>query len=275
MQPYDRLLETLRILLAPGGCPWDAEQNVGSMARYLIEEAYEFYEAVSDKSSPQAPERAAEELGDVLYLASFIGLLAERDGAFTLADALERAAAKMRRRHPHVFDPQGPKLPDAEAVIRNWERVKQGEAEGRDESAGLPLSHALAGIPVCTPPLLRAVRAQEKAAHYHFDWPEVGGVLDKLEEEIGELRSVVEGDDDERIADELGDVLFSLANLARFLRIDPGQALIGTIVKFQERLRWMETRCAAGGKSLTDLNLAELEELWQKAKLQPRKGSSG
>ena len=275
MQPYDRLLETLRILLAPGGCPWDAEQNVGSMARYLIEEAYELYEAVSDKSSPQARQRVAEELGDVLYLASFIGLLAERDGAFTLADALERAAAKMRRRHPHVFDPQGPKLPDAEAVIRNWERLKQDETEGKDESAGLPLSHALAKIPVCTPPLLRAVRAQEKAAHYHFDWPEVGGVLDKLEEEIGELRSVVEGDDEGRIADELGDVLFSLANLARFLRIDPGQALIGTIAKFQERLRWMETWCAAGGKSLTDLNLSELEELWQRAKLQPRKGSSG
>ncbi|MCX7020825.1 MAG: hypothetical protein NTW26_00865 [bacterium] len=118
------------------------------------------------------------------------------------------------------------------------------------------------------------VRAQEKAANYHFDWPEVGGVLDKLEEETVELRRAVEDGRRDRIADELGDVLFSLANLARFLKIDPGQALIGTIKKFQERLRWMETRCAAGGVSLTDLDLPELEALWQKAKLQRENDAS-
>jgi MazG family protein len=268
LRAYERLLETLRTLLSPGGCPWDAEQNVRSMARYLIEEAYEFYEAVGGQSSTAATEQIVEELGDVLYLASFIGLLAERDGDFTLTEALDHATEKMRRRHPHVFDPDGPKLSDSEAVIRNWEKVKHGEAEENDELAELPLSRALARIPVNTPPLLRAVRAQEKAAHYHFDWPETGGVLDKLEEEIAELRAAVERENGGRAAEELGDVLFSLANLARFLKIDPGQALIGTTVKFQKRLRWMETRCVAEGKSLTDLDLPELEDLWQRAKRQ-------
>jgi len=261
VQSYDRLLDTLRILLSPGGCPWDAEQDVRSMARYLVEETYEFYDAVADDSSTGV----VEELGDVLYLVSFIALLAERDGAFTLDQVCDTAAEKMRRRHPHVFDPGGPKLDDAEAVIRHWEKVKHGEA---DEPTALPLTRALEKIPVDTPPLLRAVRAQEKAAHYHFDWPEVGGVLDKLEEETTELRRAVGDGRRDRIADELGDVLFSLANLARFLKMDPGQALLGTIKKFQQRLRWMETRCAAEGASLTDMNLPELEALWQKAKLQ-------
>ncbi|HUT97668.1 MAG TPA: nucleoside triphosphate pyrophosphohydrolase [bacterium] len=261
MQSYDRLLDTLRTLLSPGGCAWDAEQDVRSMARYLIEESYEFYDAVAEDSSTGV----IEELGDVLYVASFIALLAERDGTFTLAQVCDGAEEKMRRRHPHVFDPGGPKLDDADAVIRHWEKLKHGEAE---EPTELPLSRALEKVPVHTPPLLRAVRVQEKAAHYHFDWPEVGGVLDKLEEETAELRRAVGEGRRDRIADELGDVLFSLANLARFLKMDPGQALIGTVKKFQERLRWMETRCVAGGVSLCDLNLPELEALWQKAKLQ-------
>jgi tetrapyrrole methylase family protein/MazG family protein len=267
VQSYDRLLDTLRTLLSPGGCAWDAEQDVRSMARYLIEEAYEFYDAVAEGSSTGV----VEELGDVLYLASFIALLAERDGAFTLDRVCDSATAKMRRRHPHVFDPEGPRLDDPEAVIRHWEKVKHGEA---DEPAGLPLSRALERIPVDTPPLLRAVRAQEKAAHYHFDWPEVGGVLDKLDEEAAELRRAVEGGRTDRIGDELGDVLFSLANLARFLKMDPGQALLGTIDRFQKRLRWMETRCASDGVSLSDLDLSALEALWQKAKLRRENGTS-
>jgi MazG family protein len=261
VQSYDRLLDTLRTLLSPGGCAWDAEQDVHSMARYLIEEAYEFYDAVAEDSSTGV----VEELGDVLYLVSFIALLAERDGTFTLDRVCESATEKMRRRHPHVFEPDGPKLDDADAVIRHWEKVKRGEAE---EPVELPLSRALEKIPVDTPPLLRAVRAQERAAHYHFDWPETGGVLDKLDEETAELRRAVEDGRRDRISDELGDVFFSLANLARFLKMDPGQALLGTIKKFQKRLRWMETRCAADGGALTDLNLPELEALWQKAKLQ-------
>jgi len=267
VQSYDRLLDTLKTLLSPGGCAWDAEQDVRSMARYLIEEAHEFYDAVAEDSSTGI----IEELGDVLYLVSFIALLAERDGTFTLDRVCDGATEKMRRRHPHVFEPGGPKLDDADAVIRHWEKVKRGEAE---EPAALPLSRALEKIPVATPPLLRAVRAQEKAAHYHFDWPEAGGVLDKLDEETAELRRAVEDGVRDRIADELGDVLFSLANLARFLKMDPGLALLGTVNKFQERLRWMETRCSAEGVTLTDLKLPELEKLWQKAKLQKESDAS-
>lgn len=263
MESYDRLLETLETLLAPGGCAWDREQSVETTARYLIEEAYEFYQAVGEAD----PAGMVEELGDVLYLASFIGLLAARDGRFDLEDALDSATRKMRRRHPHVFADDGPRLEDAQAVIRNWERIKHGEAERERRSVvDKPLSHALDKVPPQTPPLLRAVRLAEKAAHFHFDWPDIDGVLDKIDEEVAELRAAVAGGDDDCIADELGDALFTLANLGRFLKLDPGLALSRTLEKFRRRLDRLEGELAAAGRRVADCGMDELEQRWQRAK---------
>lgn len=259
MRAYDELLATLETLLAPGGCAWDRAQSVESTARYLIEEAYEFYQAVVENDA----DKMREELGDVLYLASFLGLLAGGEGRFSLEDALACAVEKMRRRHPHVFAEDGPTLGDAGAVIRSWERIKRGEEEVEPE---LPLSRALERVPVQTPPLLRAVRLTEKASHYHFDWPDVDGVLGKIDEELEELRRSVADGDPARVEDELGDALFTLANLGRFLGIDPALALGRTLEKFRRRVRVMEEGLAAEGRAFTECDLEELEERWQRAK---------
>lgn len=275
LEAYNRLLETLRRLLAPGGCAWDAEQSVHSMARYAIEEAWEFYDA---QGLPDEAERRAEmveELGDLLYLSTFIGLLAERDGQFTLQEALDFATAKMRRRHPHVFDSNGPELKDATAVIENWERIKHGEAKESDELLHLPLTRALGKIPRGLPPLLRSLRAQEKAARFNFDWPDVGGVLNKIDEELSELRDAVESKDTTAIEDELGDLLFSVVNLARYLNLDPGRALNGTLAKFGSRLRQVEEGLSKENRDFSDCELEELEERWQLAKTPDSNSTNG
>ena len=254
MKAYDQLLETLSRLLAPGGCAWDAEQTVHSMARYAIEEAWEFYEAQSLPGKVESHRAMVEELGDLLYLSTFIGLLAERDGIFTLQESLNFATEKMRRRHPHVFDPNGPELADATAVIENWEQIKHGEVSESDELHHLPLTRALGKIPKGLPPLLRSLRAQEKAARFNFDWPDVGGVLGKIDEELTELREAVESKDEAAIEDELGDLLFSVVNLARYVKIDPGRALNGTLAKFRHRLRQVEEGIAGEQRSFTDFS---------------------
>lgn len=266
MEAYNRLLATLRRLLAPGGCAWDAEQSVHSMARYVVEEAWEFYDAQGLPDKAERRREMVEELGDLLYLTTFIGLLAERDGVFTLQESLDFATAKMRRRHPHVFNPDGPKLKNATAVIENWEQIKHGEADESDELHHLPLTRALGKIPRGLPPLLRSLRAQEKAARFNFDWPDVGGVIGKIDEELTELRGAVESEDKAAIEDELGDLLFSVVNLARYLNLDPGRALNGTLAKFRRRLRQVEEGIAEENRNFSDCELKELEERWQRAK---------
>jgi MazG family protein len=259
---YEELLRTLETLLSPDGCAWDRAQSVETTARYLIEEAYEFYDAVATGEADEM----TEELGDVIYVACFIGLLARREGRFSLEDALVAARAKMRRRHPHVFAEDGPELEDAEAVIRNWEKIKHGEEAAEGAEPLLPLTRALERVPPKTPPLLLAVRLAEKAAHYRFDWPDIAGVLGKIEEEFAELRESVKRGGRAEIEDELGDLLFTVANLGRFLEIDPGLALRRTLEKFRRRIRRMESELAARGRRFNDCGFAELDEAWRRAK---------
>jgi nucleoside triphosphate diphosphatase len=248
------LVERLR---APGGCPWDREQSLPDVRAYLLEEAHELAGAIDGGDWGEV----AEELGDLAFQVAFIARLAEEQGAFTLEEALAGVHRKMIERHPHVFG--GEELPDAEAVRQAWERRKLRKAGGR--------ASLLQGVAPSLPALLAAYRLTQKAAGVGFDWPEAGEVLAKLEEEIGELREALgrhgaEGGDRDAVREEIGDLLFTVANLARKLDVDPEAALAGTNRKFRERFAAVEQGLAERGKTPADATLAEMDELWEEAK---------
>ncbi len=232
-------------------CPWDREQTHETMRRFLLEEAYEAAEAIAAGDDGAL----AEELGDMLLHVFFHARLAEERGAFTLADVAARITDKLTRRHPHVFgtcEVSGP----AE-VITNWETIKGREEEGR---------LLLDGIPKSLPAMLRAQRIQDRARSVGFEWEDTAGVLDKIEEEVGELRRELAARDAARIKKELGDMLFSLVNLCRYLDVEPQEALNLTNDEFIRRFGVMQAALAAEGKELTQATLPEMEEKWQAAK---------
>jgi len=254
-----RLARLVARLRAPDGCPWDREQTLASVRAYLLEEAHETAAAI-DRGEPEA---LCAELGDLLFQAAFVGRLAEEGGDFGLADAIERARAKMIARHPHVFG--GEELATAEQVRAAWERRKLRE-EGNGRASLLD-----GAVAATLPALLAAYRVTQKAAGVGFDWPDAGAVLDKLDEEVAELRAELaggppEGKRLERIGAELGDLLFTVANLARKLDIDPEAALAGTLLKFRRRFAHVECRLAARGRPLGEATLAEMDALWDEAK---------
>lgn len=254
-----RLTRLVARLRAPDGCPWDREQTLSSVRAYLLEEAHEAAAAI-DRGEPEA---LCAELGDLLFQAAFVGRLAEEGGAFGLADAIERARAKMIARHPHVFG--GEELATAEQVRAAWERRKLRE-EGNGRASLLD-----GAVAATLPALLAAYRVTQKAAGVGFDWPDAAAVLDKLDEEVAELRAELaggppEGERLERIGAELGDLLFTVANLARKLGIDPEAALAGTLLKFRRRFAHVERELAARGRPLGEATLAEMDALWGEAK---------
>lgn len=254
-----RLVRLVARLRAPDGCPWDREQTLSSVRAYLLEEAHEAAAAI-DRGEPEA---LCAELGDLLFQAAFVGRLAEEGGAFGLADAIERARAKMIARHPHVFG--GEELATAEQVRAAWERRKLRE-EGNGRASLLD-----GAVAATLPALLAAYRVTQKAAGVGFDWPDAAAVLDKLDEEVAELRAELaggppEGERLERIGAELGDLLFTVANLARKLEIDPEAALAGTLLKFRRRFAHVERELAARGRPLGEATLAEMDALWGEAK---------
>ncbi|TQV79208.1 nucleoside triphosphate pyrophosphohydrolase [Denitrobaculum tricleocarpae] len=250
------------------GCPWDIEQTFASIAPYTIEEAYEVAEAIEQGDL----EALKDELGDLLLQVVFHARMAEEQKSFDFDDVIAAISYKMIRRHPHVFGDEQER--DAATQTASWETQKAEER--RAKANGAPVS-ALEGVTVGLPGLTRAMKLQKRAARVGFDWPEALQVLDKITEEIGELRevmeSVVESSDPDakttrqaRLADEFGDTLFALANLARHLKIDPEAALRGTNAKFERRFRWVEQRLAEEGVAPADAPLEVMERHWQQAK---------
>ena len=249
LQPLLDLVERLR---APGGCPWDREQGLGEVRAYLLEEAHELAAAIDGGDWGEI----ADELGDLLFQAAFIGRLAAEAGAFDLAAAVDGVRRKMVARHPHVFG--GEELADAAAVRAAWERRKLQEEPRRDS--------LLAGVPPSLPALLGAYRLTQKAAGVGFDWPAAAPVLEKIEEEIGELRRAIAAGAAPAMREEVGDLLFTVANLARKLEIDPEAALAAANRKFRQRFAHVEQGLAAGGRRLGEATLAEMDALWDEAK---------
>jgi tetrapyrrole methylase family protein/MazG family protein len=252
---WDDLIEIMARLRL--GCPWDREQTHRTLVPYLIEETYEVVEAVESGDL----DALCEELGDLLLQIVFHSQVATETGKFSIADVVNALSNKMVRRHPHVFGDAV--IEDVDAQWRNWEKLKALEKTGRNRKSRLD------GIPKQLGALQRGQRMQEKASRVGFDWPGVGGILDKLTEELQELAEARRAkQDDPHVREELGDVFFTLVNLSRALGIDAETAMRQANEKFYKRFGFMEERAAAGGKTLSDLSLDELEELWQLAKTQ-------
>ncbi len=255
----NRLLAIMARLRNPeGGCPWDLEQTFASIAPHTIEEAYEVVEAIEDGDKTAL----RDELGDLLFQVVFYAQMAKEEGSFDFAAVVDGICQKMERRHPHVFGQAI--VADAEAQTVQWEAQKARE---RLAKAGGRAPSALDGVSSALPAQTRALKLQARAARVGFDWPEAAQVLDKIEEEIGELRAeMVEEVDPDRLEDEMGDLLFACVNLARKLKIDPELALRRGNRKFDRRFRHIETALTAQGRTPSEAGLDEMEALWVEAK---------
>ncbi len=261
---FDRLIEIMRALRAPDGCPWDREQTQASLRPFVLEETYEVLEAIESGS----PSQLCEELGDFLFEAVFLARISEERGEFTIADAVDAICDKLIRRHPHVFARESgdPALTSGQ-VIEKWETLKARERE----AAGQPARRktTLSGVPKTLPALLRAYEVSARAAAVGFDWAKAGDVLDKIEEEVAELRQEVESGatgDLSRAEEEMGDLLFAIANLSRKLGIEPEAALRRANEKFTSRFDAVEHAFANRKQSLSDATLDEMEAEWQRVK---------
>ena len=252
-EQFHQIMTIMRRLRAPGGCPWDAEQTHESLKRYLIEESYEVLEAIDNGSD----ELLKEELGDLLLQPVFHAAIAEERGAFTMDDVLSTLAEKLIRRHPHVFGDQ--EIKDSEAQVANWEKIKK-EEKGEERRS------ALSGIPPHLPALMKAHKISEKASRVGFDWEHIDQVMAKVLEELHEFEEAMEQGRQDRMEAELGDLLFAIVNLGRFLSLDPEEALRKTIARFQNRFSHIEDRLHATGRHLQDTSLDEMEALWIEAK---------
>ncbi len=271
MQPskdISRLIEIMAALRTPvTGCPWDTEQTFETIAPYTIEEAYEVADAIARRDLQDL----RDELGDLLLQVVYHARMAEEQGEFAFGDVVEAVTTKMIRRHPHVFGDKDAR--NAGMAKGMWKSIKTAEkaekrrlllargADTEDHGEGY-----LDSVPVALPALTRALKLQEKAADIGFDWKNAKPILDKIEEEIGELREAMENNDSAAILDEFGDTLFALVNFGRHLRIDAETALRGTNEKFRSRLNQVERDLVASGRSLDEATLDEMEELWQRAK---------
>ncbi|HPB30447.1 MAG TPA: nucleoside triphosphate pyrophosphohydrolase [Candidatus Sumerlaeota bacterium] len=253
---FDKLVEIMKRLLDPGGCPWDREQNHQSLKPYIIEEAYEVCDAIDAGDT----DGLMEELGDVALQIVFHAELAQRQGRFDINDVLQGICDKLIRRHPHVFS-DGDARTSGE-VLNRWEEIKKQEKSRKKQK---PAS-VLDGIPPSMPALAFACRIQERAANVGFDWDNVADVEKKVLEEWGELGEARGQGDPEKIEDEFGDLMFALVNLARFIGVNPEQALRKTIRKFEQRFRHIEKRAAEQERKLSDMTLAEMDVFWEEAK---------
>ncbi|HHW31410.1 MAG TPA: nucleoside triphosphate pyrophosphohydrolase [Clostridiaceae bacterium] len=252
---FSDLKEIMALLRSEKGCPWDREQTHESLKKYLIEETYEVLEAIdlNDKK------KVCEELGDLLLQIVFHAQIGAEEGTFNMDDVITGICRKMILRHTHVFGHAKADTP--EEVIENWESIKKKE-KGITNHTGI-----LKDVPANLPALMRSYKVQQKAAQVGFDWDNIEDVFAKVDEEIQELKDVYKSKNVERITDETGDVLFALVNLARFLNVQPELALTKTINKFINRFEYIEKESVRMGKKLEDMNLAEMDKLWNEAKV--------
>ncbi len=255
-EKFERLVEIVATLRNPGGCPWDREQTHASLLPYFIEEAYEVLEAVDEKNITTLQ----EELGDVLLHLVFQSDIARQNDEFEIGAVIDNIADKMVRRHPHVF---GNDLARAAFhAKKNWEAKKHHEKKRESR---------LDGVPVNLPALIRAQRLQEKASYVGFDWEQVGGIWDKIHEELSEVRQAESETTREHLEEEIGDLLFAVVNLARFYKIPAEDALRKTNRKFTDRFRLIEQELKRRGKPIEEATLAEMDAIWDKIKADPKK----
>jgi nucleoside triphosphate diphosphatase len=290
---FERAVQIMARLRAPGGCPWDREQTFDTIKPYTLEEAYEVLEAIDNRDWPEL----TGELGDLLLQVLFYSQMASEEGRFSVDDVLDRLATKLVDRHPHVF---GDVRADTPAeVLRNWEALKAEEKKKRlgedDDAHANEVQSVLAGVSSKMPALMEAYKLSSRAARVGFDWPEIAGLFAKLAEETVELKEALQhvpsvagngapgvkeiagsGKPEiphelrERLEDEVGDMFFVLVNIARFLALDPESALRKTNRKFKRRFQWMEEQLHAGGRAPQQASMDELEALWQEAKQQEK-----
>lgn len=251
------------------GCPWDRVQTLSSLKPCVLEETYELLAAMD---RPEDRANYVEELGDVLLQIMFQCVMAEQEGTFSFDDVANAISDKLVRRHPHVFGDVVAK--DPATVLKNWEQIKQQEHKKETRHS------ALDGVPSALPALLKAQRTAEKAARVGFDWKDASGVIDKIEEELGELRAAVAERKSENpensvhVKEELGDLLFAVTNYARHLKVDAESALEGTTTKFARRFRAVEAAAKAQGRDLKTMELSEMDALWEEAKREEPRGES-
>jgi MazG family protein len=284
---FERAVAIMERLRAPGGCPWDREQTFDSIKPYTLEETYEVLEAIDNRDWPEL----AGELGDLLLQVLFYAEMAKEQGSFSIDDVLDRLSSKLIHRHPHVF---GEVKADTSAEVkRNWEALKVEERKGREPGGESQQRSILAGVSSAMPALLEASKLSSRAAGAGFDWPNIEGLFEKLQEETAELRehlkefpapgprpqgrgiagsgrTVIPEKLQAKLQEEVGDLFFVLVNVARYLSVDPESALRKTNRKFRKRFQWMEARLRESGRAADQASMDELESLWQQAKAEER-----
>ena len=256
-----KLTAILDRLRGPDGCLWDRRQKKEDVGKYLIEEAYEVIDAIEDGSYDDI----REELGDVLFQILFLAKIAEEEKRFDINGVIDEIAEKMVRRHPHVFG--NSKVKNVGEIKANWQDIKMQEEGKRYRNESI-----LDGIPRSLPALLRAEKVTRRASKVGFDWPDMTGVLDKIEEELDEFRKALESGRQNAVKEEIGDILFSLVNLSRFANVDPDGALRSSTKKFTNRFNYIENKLKEQGRTLSDASLEEMDILWEQSKTDETKG---
>lgn len=255
---FEELVGVMARLRGEGGCPWDREQTHASLKRYALEETYELLEAIDGGDD----DAVREELGDVLLQVLFHSRIAEEERRFAVEGVMAGLRDKLVRRHPHVFG--GERAEDADAVLRNWEKIKAMEKQPGSRGQGRSL---FTSVPRAMPALARAQRTGDKAAGAGFDWPDAEPVWRKVEEELGELREAAGSGEAGRVEAELGDLLFSVVNLGRFLEVQAEEALAGAVERFQQRCARVERELAGRGRTVGEASPEELDRAWERAKV--------
>ncbi len=260
---FDELIAVMARLRAPGGCPWDAEQTYQTLSQYLLEEAYETFDAIHAVGETGDTSHFVEELGDLLLQVVFHSTIAAERGDFTIDDVSAGVAKKLVLRHPHVF--ADATLERAQDVLDNWDTLKANErkASGKVEK---PKESLLEDVPIHFPALLEGLKLTKKAAKVGFDWEDTKRIFEKLDEEVAELKAAIQNDDKNNIDEEIGDLLFVVVNLARHLDVEPETALKKTNRKFRRRFHFVEKQLKANGQSAEEATLDEMDSLWNKAK---------
>jgi len=253
-EEFAALVDTVARLRAPGGCPWDREQTHASLKRYAIEETYEVIDAIDSGE----PAKLEDELGDLLLQVLLHAQISSETNGFDIADVCARIREKLQRRHPHVF--ADVEVSGVDDVLHNWEQIKRAEPEHEERKS------VLDGVPKSLPALMRAAKISKKAARTGFDWPEVGAIIEKLHEETAELEEAVAKGDKSQVRSEIGDLLFTIVNIARFEGIDPEEALTEMLGRFTMRFNRIESEAAERGRDISDMTLEEMDAIWNEAK---------